>query len=72
MANSVQFSVLDRRQPLLFMTEFCRKKGISLLPYGTLAGGFLADKYVGKAAGEVKIDTVSKQKYGVMLKQLGG
>jgi aryl-alcohol dehydrogenase-like predicted oxidoreductase len=40
----VCYSVIDRR-PSLFMSRFCEDRGISLLSYGTLAGGLLADRY---------------------------
>lgn len=70
-APQVQFSVLDRR-PLLYMTDFCRKKGIKLVPYGVLAGGYVSDKYVNRSASQIRVDTASKAKYGTMLKQLGG
>lgn len=41
--KQVQFSLLDRR-PRVAMIEYCRANGISLLPYGVVAGGFLSDK----------------------------
>ena len=42
----VQYSLLDRR-PENGMSEYCQRHGITLLPYGVLAGGFLTDKYLG-------------------------
>lgn len=39
----VQYSLLDRR-PDNGLIEFCQKHDISLLPYGTVGGGFLTDK----------------------------
>ena len=29
------------------MADFCQQHGIKLLTYGTVAGGFLSDKYLG-------------------------
>jgi aryl-alcohol dehydrogenase-like predicted oxidoreductase len=29
------------------MADFCVQNGISMLPYGVLAGGFLSKKYLG-------------------------
>lgn len=55
-SNQVQFSLLDRR-PNNVMVPFCRDNGISLLPYGVVAGGFLSDKYLGLTPAQVKVDT---------------
>ena len=41
--HQVQYSLLDRR-PSLVMADYCASKGISLLPYGVVAGGFLSDR----------------------------
>ena len=43
--SQVQFSLLDRR-PLNGMVQYCQKKGIKLLTYGSVAGGLLSDRYV--------------------------
>ena len=45
-SNQVQYSLLDTR-PENKMVEYCLPRGIHLLPYGTVAGGFLTDKYLG-------------------------
>ncbi|KAJ7364680.1 NADP-dependent oxidoreductase domain-containing protein [Mycena albidolilacea] len=46
-SNQVQFSLIDTR-PLYGMADICTKHGIKLLTYGTLCGGFLADKWIGE------------------------
>ncbi|KAJ7659203.1 NADP-dependent oxidoreductase domain-containing protein [Mycena polygramma] len=46
-SNQVQFSLIDVR-PLYGMSEVCTKHGVKLLTYGTLCGGFLADKWIGE------------------------
>ncbi|KAJ6629814.1 NADP-dependent oxidoreductase domain-containing protein [Mycena sp. CBHHK59/15] len=46
-SNQVQFSLIDTR-PLSRMIAVCDKHGIKLLTYGTLCGGFLADKWIGE------------------------
>ncbi|KAJ2918781.1 hypothetical protein MD484_g1594, partial [Candolleomyces efflorescens] len=46
-SNQVQFSVIDTR-PLHGMSDVCAKHGLKLLTYGTLCGGFLADKWLGQ------------------------
>jgi aryl-alcohol dehydrogenase-like predicted oxidoreductase len=50
-SNQVQFSLLDPR-PDNGMVEYCAQKGIALLPYGTVAGGFLTGAYAGKQPSE--------------------
>ncbi len=45
----LQYSLLDRR-PENGMAQYCAARGIALLPYGVLAGGFLSDKYLGVPA----------------------
>jgi aryl-alcohol dehydrogenase-like predicted oxidoreductase len=69
--KQVAYSVVDRR-PGLLMTAYCKRHGIALLPYGVLAGGWLSDKYVGTPASAARVDTVSKSKYGTLLREVGG
>lgn len=71
-SNQVQYSVLDQR-PEVKMTPFCQKHGIKLLAYGTLLGGFLSEKYLGKPEpGRSQLDTPSLQKYKNMIDVWGG
>ncbi|KAG2427620.1 hypothetical protein HXX76_012272 [Chlamydomonas incerta] len=69
-SNQVQYSLIDRR-PALYMQQAAQSYGVKLIAYGTLAGGLIADKYYGVAAGKVRLDTASKQKYGALLHQVG-
>ncbi|KAJ6589454.1 NADP-dependent oxidoreductase domain-containing protein [Mycena capillaripes] len=47
-SNQVQqFSLIDIR-PLYGMADVCTKHGVKLLTYGTLCGGFLADRWIGQ------------------------
>lgn len=69
--NQVCYNVLDRR-PGLFLPPVCAQHGVKLLAYGTLAGGFIGDRFLGLAANKAKLDTVSKAKYGTWIQQLGG
>ena len=46
-SNQVQYSVIDRR-PEVRMASFCREHAIALLAYGTLLGGLLSEKYLGR------------------------
>ncbi|WIA28486.1 hypothetical protein OEZ86_011029 [Tetradesmus obliquus] len=70
-SNQVQYSLLDRR-PANVMASFCEANGMSLLPYGVVAGGFLSDKYLNLSVRDVSVDTYSKGKYASVLGQAGG
>ncbi|CAL8466033.1 g5569 [Coccomyxa elongata] len=70
-SNQVQYSLLDRR-PENFMVPYCSEQGIKLLPYGTVAGGFLSERYLGLPASKVRVDTYSKSKYASVISQSGG
>jgi aryl-alcohol dehydrogenase-like predicted oxidoreductase len=66
-SNQVQYSVIDKR-PEIKMVPFCQKHGIKLLSYGTLLGGFLSEKYLGKPEPtRSSLDTPSLQKYKQMI-----
>lgn len=45
-SNQVQHSVVDRR-PEGALAELAGRRGVALLGYGTLAGGFLAERWLG-------------------------
>ena len=47
-SNQVQYSVLDRR-PERTLADYARGENMALLGYGALAGGFLTDRWVGRA-----------------------
>ncbi|MDE1770246.1 MAG: aldo/keto reductase [Thaumarchaeota archaeon] len=71
-SNQVQYSIIDQR-PQVQMTEFCLQNKIHLLTYGTLCGGFLSEKYVGKAEpSKSNLNTYSLQKYKNMIDAWGG
>ena len=46
--NQGQYSLLDRR-PEKAMVDLCAKTGVKLICYGTVAGGFLTEKWFGAA-----------------------
>ena len=46
-SNQIQYSLLDHR-PEKAMVELCRQRGVKLICYGSLAGGFLAEKWLGQ------------------------
>lgn len=45
--NQCQYSVLDRR-PAMRLEALCRERGVRLIAYGTVAGGFLSEKWLGQ------------------------
>lgn len=55
-----QYSVFDRR-PEKTLLEYCKSKHIPMFCYGTLSGGFLAEKWIGKTI--VEAETRSQVKY---------
>ncbi len=57
-----QYSLFDRR-PEKEMQDYCAKHGISLICYGTLAGGFFAERYMGVPREAIKPETRSQVKY---------
>ncbi|KAJ3008290.1 hypothetical protein NUW54_g3211 [Trametes sanguinea] len=51
-SNAVQFSIIDVR-PLHGMNHVCERHDVQLLAYGTLCGGFLTDRWLGKPEPEL-------------------
>ena len=71
-SNQVQYSLVDRR-PERRMAEWCREHGIALLTYGTVLGGLLSEKHLGRAEpGRGELNTASLRKYKQMIDAWGG
>jgi aryl-alcohol dehydrogenase-like predicted oxidoreductase len=71
-SNQVQYSLVDRR-PDVAMAPFCRAHNITLLTYGTVLGGLLSEKFLGRAQpGRSELNTASLQKYSNMIDGWGG
>lgn len=70
--NQVQFSLIDSR-PAYRMGEVCVKHDIKLLTYGTLLGGFIAEKWLNTAEPEMfsRDMTPSQRKYYEMILNWG-
>ena len=71
-SNQVCFSLVDRRAAGA-MLRVCREHGVKLLAYGTLAGGLLSDRWLGRT--EPAIDeslTWSQMKYRRFVDHAGG
>ncbi|NDJ23757.1 aldo/keto reductase [Nostoc sp. B(2019)] len=71
-SNQVQFSLVDRR-PEVNMIQFCQQQDIKLFTYGTVCGGLLSEKYLGKPEPRgSELSTVSLRKYKNMVDGWGG
>jgi aryl-alcohol dehydrogenase-like predicted oxidoreductase len=71
-SNQVQYSLIDCR-PQARMAAFCREHGMTLLAYGTLLGGLLSEKYLGRQEPRrSELVTASLQKYKNMIDAWGG
>lgn len=64
-SNQTQYSVLDRR-PEKAMVDFCLKNNVKLLCYGSLAGGFLSERWLGQPLPE-KLENRSLVKYQLII-----
>lgn len=69
-SNQVSFSLLDQRASGA-MTDVCRQYGVKLLAYGTLAGGLLAERWLG-ASEPSNPATWSHMKYKRFIDAAGG
>jgi aryl-alcohol dehydrogenase-like predicted oxidoreductase len=71
-SNQVQYSLVDRR-PETRMAPFCHDQGITFLAYGTLLGGLLSERFLGRAEPQrSELNTASLQKYKNMIDAWGG
>ena len=71
-SNQVCFSLLDRR-PAGGMTGLCLERGVKLLAFGTLAGGFLIERWLGRPEPSVDdLETWSLMKYKRFIDAAGG
>ena len=66
----VQYSVLDRRPENGFV-DLCRAHSVALLCYGTVAGGFLSDRWLGAAEPTAPIANRSLVKYRLIIEDFG-
>jgi aryl-alcohol dehydrogenase-like predicted oxidoreductase/enamine deaminase RidA (YjgF/YER057c/UK114 family) len=70
--NQVSFSLLDRRAAEE-MSALCLANGVRLLAYGTLGGGFLSERWIGRdEPAEADIADWSKMKYRRFIMAAGG
>jgi aryl-alcohol dehydrogenase-like predicted oxidoreductase len=70
-SNQVQYSLLDQR-PAGKMATWCAQHNVSLLCYGTLAGGFLSERYLGEPPLSEPFENRSLTKYHLIIEEYGG
>ncbi|MCV3767747.1 aldo/keto reductase [Rhizobium sp. TRM95796] len=67
----LQYSLLDRR-PEKRMTALAAENNFALFCYGTVAGGFLSDRWLGEAEPEHPLENRSLTKYKLIIDDIGG
>lgn len=67
----VQYSLLDRR-PAGAFADAAARHGVSLLAYGTVAGGFLSDRWLGSPEPQGADENRSLTKYRLIIEEWGG
>jgi len=72
-SNQICFSLLDQRARTNGMLKLCLQHGVTVLAYGTLAGGFLTERWLAQPEPEWnKLETWSQMKYGRFIREAGG
>ena len=71
LSNQVQYSLIDNR-PEKSLLPLCREYGISLLCYGTLAGGFFSERYLQLKEMQEPFENRSLTKYKLIIDDFGG
>lgn len=71
-SNQLCYSLLDQRAAVA-MGPYCAANGVGVLAFGTLAGGFLSDRWLGKSEPDWNaLETWSQMKYGRFIRAAGG
>ena len=71
-SNQVSFSLLDQRAARA-LAPLCVEHGVHLLAYGTVAGGWLTERWLGAPEPEwERTGTWSQMKYGRFIRAAGG
>ncbi len=70
LSMQTQYSVLDTRSHGDF-ADLCQAKGVALLCYGTVAGGFLSERWLGQREPE-RAENRSLAKYRLIVDEFGG
>jgi aryl-alcohol dehydrogenase-like predicted oxidoreductase len=67
----VQYSLLDDR-PENALVGLCAERGVKLLCYGTIAGGFLSERWLGRRDPGSAFENRSLTKYKLIIDDFGG
>jgi aryl-alcohol dehydrogenase-like predicted oxidoreductase len=70
-SHQLQYSLVDDR-PTHEMVAYCRAQNIALLCYGTVCGGFLSERWLGKPAPVRDLANRSLAKYKLIIEDFGG
>ena len=71
-SNLVCFSLLDQRA-INDMSRLCDEKGVKILAFGTLAGGFLTERWLNRPEPDMEdLSTWSQMKYKRYIDEAGG
>lgn len=70
-AHQLQYSLLDRR-PAHAMAALAAERGVSLLCYGALAGGFFHARWLGQPEPTEPLENRSLTKYKLIIDECGG
>ena len=72
-SNQVCFSLLDQRAKTNGMLELCAERGVTVLAFGTIAGGFLTERWFSRPEPDWDaLETWSQMKYGRFIREAGG
>jgi aryl-alcohol dehydrogenase-like predicted oxidoreductase len=69
--HQLQYSLLDAR-PELHMVEYCQSQRIALLCYGTVAGGWLSERWLERPEPQEPPSNRSLAKYKLIIDEFGG
>ena len=69
--HQLQYSLVDDR-PRAAMVDCCARHGIVLLCYGTVAGGFLSERWLGTTEPPLSLPNRSLVKYKLIIDDFGG
>ncbi|MDL2407155.1 aldo/keto reductase [Rhizobium calliandrae] len=70
-SQQLQYSVLDQR-PANSLTALSADNNVRFLCYGSVAGGFLSDKWLGQPEPEMPLENRSLIKYKLIIDDFGG
>ena len=69
-STQIQYSLLDRRAEN-GLSKYCAENGIGIIAFGTVAGGFISEKYLGAKEPD-QFATRSNVKYKLIIEDFGG